>query len=158
MTAELIFETNMQLRRRMADILEQSSETDLNRIPDGYRNNMWWNIAHMVVTQQLLCYKLSGLPMPVENDIIKRYSKGSIPEGIPSRAEVEKVRAYLLSSVTQLKSDYENGLFKSYSPYTTSANVTLKSIDDALQFNLFHEGIHFGVVLSLQKALGITTG
>jgi hypothetical protein len=156
MVPDLIFETNMQLRRRMADILDLTSEADLNRIPEGYRNNIWWNIVHMVVTQQLLCYNLSGVPMTVEKDIVKRYSKGSVPAGAPSQAETDKVRAYLLSSVAQLKSDYEQGIFKTYNAYTTSANVTLKSIEDALLFNLFHEGIHYGVVLSLQKAIGIT--
>ena len=156
MVPELIFETNMQLRRRMADVLDQTPAADLNRIPEGYRNNIWWNIAHMVVTQQLLCYNLSGLPMTVEKEIIKGYSKGSVPAGMPSQAETDQVRGYLLSSVAQLKSDYERGIFKTFNAYTTSANVTLKSIEDALLFNLFHEGIHFGVVLSLQKAVAVT--
>lgn len=36
--------------------------------------------------------------------------------------------------------------------YTVStANFTLKSIDDAMQFNNFHEGIHIGIILQLRK-------
>jgi len=30
----------------------------LNKIPEGFNNNLIWNIAHCVVTQQLLCYKV----------------------------------------------------------------------------------------------------
>jgi hypothetical protein len=29
---------------------------------EGYSNNLIWNIAHIIVVQQMLVYKLSGLP------------------------------------------------------------------------------------------------
>jgi hypothetical protein len=32
----------------------------LNIVPDGFNNSIAWNIAHILVTQQLLHYKLSG--------------------------------------------------------------------------------------------------
>jgi hypothetical protein len=38
----------------VAGTLEQ-----LNKIPEGYNNNLIWNIAHVVVVQQMLVYKLS---------------------------------------------------------------------------------------------------
>ncbi len=31
--------------------------------------------------------------------------------------------------------------------------LVLKSIEDAIQFNNFHEGIHLGYILALKKAL-----
>jgi hypothetical protein len=42
----------------------------LNTIPEGYSNNLIWNIAHIVV-QQMLVYKLSGLPMMISDEMVK---------------------------------------------------------------------------------------
>ena len=40
--------------------IKELSLDQLHIIPDGFNNNIAWNIAHLVVTQQLLHYKLSG--------------------------------------------------------------------------------------------------
>ena len=50
-----------------------------------------------------------------------------------------------------MQEDYGKGLFKGYTEYTTSANVTLSSVDDAIIFNVYHEGLHLGAILSLMK-------
>ena len=52
-----------------------------------------------------------------------------------------------------MQEDYAKGLFKDYTEYTTSANVTLSSVDDAIIFNVYHEGLHLGAILSLLKVV-----
>ena len=51
------------------------------------------------------------------------------------------------------KKFYEKGVFNSFQPYTTSTNSTLKSFEEAMEFNNFHEGIHLGYILALKKSL-----
>ena len=121
------------------------------KIPEGFRNNIWWNIAHVVVTQQLLAYKLSGLQMRIPEALVEKFKKGTVPDGTATDEEIKEIGAFLISTIEWLEEDYENGLFESYNSYTTSVNVTLKNIDDALAFNLFHEGLHRGAILALQK-------
>ena len=57
--------------------------------------------------------------------------------------------------VDKLEKDYtENkSMFDSYSEYPTSYNYTLRSIEDAINFNNIHEGVHYGYALALRKAL-----
>ncbi len=31
-------------------------EEQMNRVPDKMKNNLIWNIGHLVFTQQMLCY------------------------------------------------------------------------------------------------------
>ncbi len=150
---ENVFITTLQNRKYLYTLLTETPREALVKIPEGYRNNIWWNIAHIVVTQQLLVYRLSGLPVTIDESLIDLYKKGTVPEHEPSEDEIEKVAAYLLSTAEIAQQNYENGLFTSYKEYTTSLKVTLKNIDDALVFNLLHEGLHLGVVLSLLKVL-----
>ncbi|MAU71349.1 MAG: damage-inducible protein DinB [Pseudozobellia sp.] len=146
-----ILHPTLENRKHLYKILTETPKEKLLKIPEGFRNNIWWNIAHVVVTQQLLAYKLSGLQMRIPEALVEKFKKGTVPDGTATDEEIKEIGAFLISTIEWLEEDYENGLFESYNSYTTSVNVTLKNIDDALAFNLFHEGLHRGAILALQK-------
>ncbi len=140
-------------RRLLEKILDHYSLEQLNKVPDGFSNNLIWNIAHVVVTQQLLVYKLSGLPLMIDAEMVNRYKKGTKTEGAVTQEEVDKVRTLLFSTLDQTEKDIEADIFKGFQEYPTSTGFVLKSIQDALNFNNFHEGIHLGYILALKKSL-----
>lgn len=148
-----IFDILLKNRTILHTFLQNTPKEDLFKIPEGFNNNIWWNIAHIVVTPQLLLYKLSGLDFIIEEELVNKYKKGTFPEGEPSQTEMEKIKTYLLSTVEQFQQDYERGTFKNFQEYMTTPKVGLNSVEDALQFNVFHEGLHLGSILALKRAL-----
>ncbi|PHR73632.1 MAG: hypothetical protein COA67_02585 [Lutibacter sp.] len=138
-------------RTTLLYFLENLSTEQLFTIPKGFKNNIIWNIAHILITEQMLTYSLSGLDLPVDTKFVKLYGKGSIPTGEISKEEVEEVKTQLIPAVKQTKIDYEKGMFENFKEYPTSTGITLKNIDDAIAFNAFHEGIHLGMILSIKK-------
>lgn len=138
-------------RNLVSKILENHSLEQLNKIPEGFNNNMIWNIAHIVVTQQLLVYKLSGLPMLFSEEMIEKYKKGTKPERDATQADIDEVKSLLFSTIKKTKEDYDNGIFKNYQEYPTSTGFILKNVEDALAFNNFHEGLHIGILMNLRK-------
>lgn len=148
-----IFDILLKNRTILHTFLQNTPKEDLFKIPEGFNNNIWWNIAHVVVTPQLLLYKLSGLDFTIEEELVNKYKKGTFPEGEPSQTEMEKIKTYLLSTVEQFQQDYERGTFKNFQEYMTTPKVGLNSVEDALQFNVFHEGLHLGSILALKRAL-----
>jgi len=132
-------------------IIENLSLEQLNKIPDGFNNSIAWNVAHLPVIHQLLCYKLSGLKMAVSKEMVEKYQKGTAPKSDLTQEELEEVKKSYLSQVDKFKEDYKNNIFKAYDAYPTSANVTLFNISDAIEFNNFHEGIHLGYILALKR-------
>ena len=155
MSMKFQFYNCRETRKILVNFLETISREDLLAIPEHFNNNIWWNIAHVAVTQQLLVYKLSGLALNLPDDIIAKYAKGSLPSEEPSEEEFNSIKKALVDLVVKTEEDYNKGIFKNYNPYTTSANVTLESVEDAITFNNFHEGIHIGSILALRRALGI---
>jgi len=145
-----IVENNRVILHRF---LTGMSREQLLKIPEGFNNNIWWNIAHVVVTEQLLVYKMNGLPMNIDDALVDKFRKGTTPDGTATDAEIKKIEELMLSLPKQTKTDYENGVFKEFSEYTTSLNVTLSSVEDALSFNVFHEGLHLGSILALKRAI-----
>jgi len=132
-------------------LIENLSLEQLNKIPEGFRNSVAWNVAHLPVIQQLLCYKLSNLKMTVSKEMVEKYQKGTAPKSDMTQQELEEVKSLLLTQTDQFIDDYNNNMFTTFNSYLTSPNVTLNNIDDAIEFNNFHEGIHLGYILALKK-------
>src|SRR5690606_23353183 len=151
---DFIFEVLPNIRQNFKNVLENNSLEDLNKIPKGFNNNIIWNIGHVVVSQQILVYKLSGLPLMVSDELVEKYRKGSKPEAPVTLSEIEEIKGLLFSPIQKTKEDYFNGVFKEYQEYMVSTTGnTLKNVEDALQFTMFHEGIHQGYVLALLRAI-----
>lgn len=147
------FELSRTQRKMVGSFLENYSLEQLNAIPAGFTNNLFWNIAHIVVTQQLLVYKLSGLPMMISDNLVEKYKKGTSVTGLATAEDVAEVKGLLLDTILQTEKDFKNGVFKDFVEYPTSAGFTLTSVDDAIDFNSFHEGLHIGVMMGIRKFL-----
>lgn len=146
-----VFETLRFNRRTYLDFLNQYTPKQLNHIPDNFNNSMIWNIIHTVVTEQLLIYDLSGLPMNISKDYVSRFRKGTRPGKEVTPEEISYIKNLLISLIDNTEKDYYSGIFKEYKPYLSSTGITLNNVDEALIFNMFHEGIHLGVILSIKK-------
>ena len=142
---------NTTSRNMISKIMENHTLEQLNKIPEGFSNNLIWNIAHIVVTQLLLVYRLSGLPMMVSDEIIEKYKKGTKPVQDATQAEVDEVKSLLFTTIEKTKKDYANGIFTNYQEYPTSTGFVLTSAEGAMNFNNFHEGLHIGVLMSIRK-------
>ncbi|ULC59884.1 DinB family protein [Flaviramulus sp. BrNp1-15] len=151
---DFTFQVLNNTREIFNKIIDNNSLEDLNKIPNGFNNNIIWNIGHIVVSEQLLAYRLSGLDSMLSDEMINKYRKDTKPEGNVFQGEVNQIKALLFSTIEKTKEDYNNGLFETYNEYTVSTTGnTLTNIDEALQFVVVHEGLHYGYVLALLKAI-----
>ena len=148
---EYIFDSLSKGRVLMLKAIDGLSMEQLNKIPGNSKNNIAWNIAHLVVTQQLLCYKFSGLKCLISDEMIDLYRKGTAPQRDMTQEEFDEIKSLFISLPLKFEEDYKKRIFENYTQYTTSVNVTLTDIKSAATFNLFHEGIHLGAILGLKK-------
>lgn len=150
---EQTFELNRTCRKLIAPFLEDYTLDQLNTIPEGFSNNLFWNIAHVVVTQQLLIYKLSGLNMLVSDELVDQYRKGTKPEQPATQTDVDLIKSLLFDTIDQTQADYGSGVFTQFTEYPTSSGFVLKNVKDAMAYNNFHEGLHLGIMMSMRKLL-----
>ncbi len=147
------FDITLKNRAILHRFLVDFSLSQLNTVPDGYRNSIYWNIIHVVVTQQLLVYKLSDVPMLIGSDLVDAFRKGTKTERDATRHEVEHLKKLLFSTIEQTQKDYDAGRFTSYNSYKVSTKSTLTNVEDAIEFNNFHEGIHLGYILAMKNSI-----
>ena len=142
-----------QTRANFLSLMNGMSEEQLNHIPAGFNNNIIWNFAHIIVTQQLLTYGLSKLPLSLDSESVDAFRKGSSPVRIYTAGEIKQFKELAGSTLDQFERDMKEGKFQTFRFYPTSFGIELKSLEDAIAFNNVHEALHLGYAMSLKRAL-----
>jgi len=142
------------IRKTRSVLLEQLTglnSEQLNQIPQGCNNNIIWNLGHMIVVQQGVCYKRAGLPTLISDDFRERFRSGSKPEGVVSDDTIAYVKEELFNTLDQLEMDYSHQIFGHYTTWSSRQGTEITSIDDALAFLIFHEELHYFTIMTISK-------
>lgn len=145
------FDITRTSRKIALEISQAYTLDQLNKIPEGFNNNIIWNIGHIIVAQQLLTYNISGLPMMISNQMVEKYRKGTKPEHIVLQSELNEIQTLLVETIDKTETDFIAKTFKDFNEYPTSTGFVIKSAYEAMVFNSFHEGLHIGVMMSIRK-------
>lgn len=145
------FEKLKSARKFLITLIEDLSIEQLNQTPQGFNNNIIWNLAHVVAVQQAVCYKRSGLQPTVQDKYYTPFLPGTKPDGFVGDTDLQTIKTLLISTLDEFESDYKKSFFTNYTSFVTRYGVALDTIDDALYFLPFHEGLHFGTILALKK-------
>lgn len=138
-------------REKMRALAEGLTPDQLLAIPKGFHNNLLWNLGHVIVAQQGLCYKNSGLPMRIPSYLPPLFAKGTRPSDWTVKIDPAEVLLWLEETVDFLREDLRTHVFKTYVPYTTSMGNTLHNISEALTHVTWHDALHLGVMQSQRK-------
>ncbi|WP_162126870.1 DinB family protein [Flavobacterium phycosphaerae] len=148
---EATFNIHQTSRNVISKFLENYTLEQLNTIPEGFSNNLIWNIAHIVVVQQMLVYNLSGLPMMVSEEMVNKYKRGTKPEHSVTQEELDEIKTLLFATHEQTKKDFANAIFKTFTEFTTMSGYTMKNAREAMEFNNYHEAVHTGIMMQIRK-------
>lgn len=143
-----ITRTSREIYNRFFDnyTLEQ-----LNKVPQGFNNNLIWNIGHIVVSQQMLVYLTTGQEPMVSKELIAQYMRGTKPERDVTQQEADEIKALLFTTIDKSEADYNAGIFTTFNPRKTELGFELNTVEDAITFNNYHEATHLGMMMSLKK-------
>lgn len=140
-------------RQSLIGIVSELTDEQLNRIPAGFNNNIIWNMGHLIASQQGLCYIRSGKPIVVDEGYLKLFKPETKPDGIISAAAIDTIKKLLLPTIDRLESDYGQNHFSDFKTFINRYGVEIRSIEDCISFLVFHEGLHYGYILALKRAV-----
>ena len=143
----------IETRKFIKSIVSELSSDQLLKIPVGYKTSILWNIGHLVASQQILNYTLSGISPHISEKFLSQFRKGTSPASIDNTFDINEIFSLFLELPQHMKQDYEKGLFVDFKTYTTSSGIVLNSIEDAISYNTLHEGIHTGIIQCIIKLI-----
>ncbi|MCP4416443.1 MAG: DinB family protein [Chloroflexi bacterium] len=134
-------------------VIGSLSDEQMVAMPEGFDNNIAWNLGHLIVVQQSLIYRLCGLDTLTKRIHVAQFSPGTSPANWKKNPDLAELRSLLSQSTEKVVADAQAGLFQTavYTPYTTTTKFDLPTFADAVNFNLYHEGLHFGAIMALRN-------
>ena len=151
-----LFSTSLAFRQYLVNQLEKMDDELLSVIPEGYNNNIRWNLAHIVVTPALLTYRLTGIDIPhLSADFIDSAKKGSKPDDFSLNEDfsTKHLCELLLEMPKQCQRDLEELSQAEFQTYETSVGYVIENVESAIAFSNIHDGIHIGRIQSMSKLL-----
>lgn len=145
------FEILKLTREYLLNDIKEFTVEQLNEIPAGFNNNIIWNLTHMLATQQAVCYFRAGIPIKIDQSLYDTYKPGTKPEKFVDANEIDAIKKLFITIIDQLEIDYNNNIFVNFTAFTNRYGFEHRHIDDSINFVLYHEGIHFGVINAMKK-------
>jgi len=153
MAIDSVFSVNYKNRDLLEKIFDSLTLEELLHIPEGFSNNILWNIGHVIAVQQLLVYKRSGIETFVPGSFVKNFAPGTFPSDEITLKEAEEVRSFLHNTIRQTEQDFLEHKFQSYEIFTARSGFVIDNVVKAIIFNNFHEGVHLGNYPFVEKVV-----
>lgn len=144
---ESLFNAWKTSRMAYLKFFENYSLEQLNHIPEGFSNNLIWNIGHIIATQHKLIHIGSDVKGHIPEEIFNNYESGTKPTVPVSQQEADLLKRLLLEQIEPTIRDFNSKKFVTYQERTTGTGFHLTSIYDTFEWNNFHEGLHLGYMI-----------
>src|SRR5436190_9594372 len=93
MMIENIFKYIRRNRELFLQLINRLSIEQLNKIPEGFNNNIAWNFGHIIASTQSLCYVRSEVKPDLDIRFRTKYQKGSKPGRFYSTGRSKCIKA-----------------------------------------------------------------
>lgn len=146
----------LNFRKYLLNKIESLNTEQLNFIPEGFNNNIVWNLAHINSVFQALCYKSSGLPINIEEKYFNPFLPGTVPSAFIEENDIDYIKQQFTIMAEKLHMDLEKGLFEKYNKVEKIEkvyNIHVETVDDAINYLIHHEGIHFNAIITLKRTI-----
>ncbi|MGO4890650.1 DinB family protein [Anaerobacillus sp. MEB173] len=141
------------VRKITINEVEGLSEETLNTIPDGFNNNIRWNLGHIYLVQEKFAFYFAGEPMQVPESFDRLFGRGTSPsdwsEELP---KLDVLLQMLEDQPKRIQETFQNRLSEQVKePFTTRSGVTLSTIGEFVNFTMYHEGMHVSAIKLLKR-------
>jgi uncharacterized damage-inducible protein DinB len=141
------------IRHLTIHAVEGRSESALDCIPEGFNNNVRWNLGHIYFVQEKFAFHFAGEPMLVPDNFERLFARGTKPaDWNEEPPELGVLIKLLAEQPIRIRQSLQNRLSEQVQePFTTGTGLTLSTIREFLSYTLYHEGMHYNAIGLLQR-------
>jgi uncharacterized damage-inducible protein DinB len=147
---EVLFTQLESYRSYILGVLENVSEEVADVIPEGFNNNIRWNLGHIYLDQYLWIQAVTKEKAGVPEQFQTWFGYGTSPANFtPETPTIDEMRNLLKEQPAQIKAQYGERLEEEFPP----TEMGMHTIEQVLIRTIFHEGMHLQTILDLKKCM-----
>lgn len=154
---KILFDDLVAVRTETLKVMEGITEELADRIPTGFRNNIRWQLGHIYTITEFLAFLKLNLPMNLPEGFVDRFSSGKSPLDetdksvpMPTLPELESL---LKEQWDRIRDALTGRLNESTPTLMTSIGLGLNTPEQLIRYNMYHEGLHCGIISVYKKML-----
>jgi hypothetical protein len=152
MMDQIVFKQIESVRSITVRAVEGLSEKTLDFIPEGFNNNIRWNLGHIYLVQEKFAFYSASELRVLPESFERLFAKGTKPaEWSEKPPTLEVLIKMLTEQPKRIQEVMHNRLSEQVTPLTTGSGVTLNTIGEFINFTLYHEGMHFNTIKILNR-------
>lgn len=153
---EFLFNQLKVIRSNTLNAVKEVSESQADSVPEGFNNNIRWNLGHVYLVQEKFAFGFIPEPLPMPEGFTELFGRGTKPSEwkvqLPTLLELIKL---LEDQTSLIKEKLDNRLDEVVAnPFKMPSGLTLKTIGEFLTFSMYHEGMHVQTIKMLKKFCG----
>ncbi|MFX3635633.1 MAG: DinB family protein [Candidatus Pristimantibacillus sp.] len=153
----LLFKQLDFVRGQTLKAMEGVTEEIADQIPEGFRNSLRWHFGHIYVVLERFAFHFIGIPQHLPEGFKEQFENGTSPLVTPASIpapSLEELKSLLQEQVGRIREALAHRMHEKIDPpYITSAGMILDTPEQFLSFNLYHEGMHFGIIKVYKRLL-----
>lgn len=138
-------------------VTQKVSEERADVVPPGFRNNIRWNLGHMLVGFESIVSEALGIETEAPEGYLKLFEGGTSPADwagagapVPGLPELRKLLDEQSARLSGLLAGHlEEKLAK---PFAVGPYVEYRTVGEVLDFAIYHEAVHLGFIKGLLAA------
>ena len=132
------------IRSNTLKLGESIDDAVLKVVPNGFNNNILWNLGHLYGATEGLLFRASGRDIQLPEAYVEAFGGGTSPKTWtnepPSR---EDILSRLAEQSKRVAETFEGHLDEALPKELNIAGIEMKTVADLLDFTTLHESMHF---------------
>lgn len=135
-------------RKELLGAVEKVTDEQAEIIPDGFNNNIRWNLGHLYLDQFLWIEALTKVASPTSKQFNQWFGFGTTPANFTDETpSFHELKELLNAQPQEILEKYRNELEKEYPPI----DMGMHTIEQVLIRTIFHEGMHLQAINDLKR-------
>jgi uncharacterized damage-inducible protein DinB len=144
----VLFQQLEDYRKETLHAIEGLTEEQANAIPEGFSNNILWNLGHVYLDQYLWIAHLTKETIQFPPGYMEWFNYGTKPADWDTPPpSLATLRTLLEEQPRQIQEAYKERLEEEFPP-TESGMHTIAQV---LVRTIFHEGVHLNAINTLRR-------